>query len=403
MKNTSSRLPGMYFRLLAFIAAVCILIGFIFPWLFSAHSDAAIIVGFLILVFVPVGLAKMRGVIVEDIRAWKALLIKDRTLSSSTPDKRLPETHSSFSQIIVSVVLLIGILGGVAFLGFKKVEAGYVGVKVYLLGGDKGVDSEVLGVGRYWIGWNEELFLFPTFQQTAVWSREKGKDDSLTFQTREGLSVNGDVSISYTIDSEKVSLLFQRYRKGVDEITNTYLRNIVRDALVQAASTRDVESIYGEGKSDLIETVKQMVTEKMSPVGVIIDYVSFVGDLRLPKNVIASINAKIEATQKAQQRENELREAEAQAKKDVARAEGEARARLAEAEGEARARVVRAEAQAKATVIESEAQAKANTLLAKSLTPELVQYLGVQTWNGQLPQVSGGNTPIVSLPGLSSR
>lgn len=96
MKNTSSRLPGMYFRLLAFIAAACILIGFIFPWLFSAPSDVAIIVGSLILIFVPVGLVKMRGVIVEDIRAWKALLITDRIQSNTTPDKHHPETRSSY-------------------------------------------------------------------------------------------------------------------------------------------------------------------------------------------------------------------------------------------------------------------------------------------------------------------
>lgn len=290
-------------------------------------------------------------------------------------------TNKKFLPLLTLLFLLVPLSG------CSKVEAGYVGVKVYLLGGDKGVDSEVLGVGRYWIGWNEDLFLFPTFQQTATWTRDGEKDESLTFQTKEGLSVNADVGISYTIDPDKVSVLFQRYRKGVDEITSIYLRNVVRDALVQAASTRGVESIYGEGKSDLIETVKAVVSEKMDPVGIVIDFVSFIGDLRLPQNVIDSINAKIEATQKAQQRENELREAEAQARKEVALAEGEAQSRVARAEGEARA-----------TLVQAKAQAEANDMLARSLTAELVQYFGVQTWNGQLPTVTGPSLPLLNFP-----
>lgn len=264
--------------------------------------------------------------------------------------------------------------------GCSKVPAGHVGVKVYLLGGEKGVDNEVLGVGRYWIGWNEELFLFPTFQQTKAWTKNETKDSpedqSFVFQTKEGLSVGADVSISYTIRADKVATLFQRYRKGVDEITDVYLRNLVRDALVLASSTRTVEAIYGEGKSDLIEEVKRIVQQKIQPIGIDIDMISFIGDLRLPENVVESINAKIAATQKAQQRENELREAEAQANKRIAEARG-----IAES-----------------TKIQAQAQAEANKEIAKSLTPELVEYLKAQKWDGKLPQVSGNGGFLLSVP-----
>ena len=68
---------------------------------------------------------------------------------------------------LISLTLLL-IVCVFAIHSCAKVEAGYVGVRVNLLGGNKGVDSEVLGVGRYWIGWNQELYLFPTFQQTYI-------------------------------------------------------------------------------------------------------------------------------------------------------------------------------------------------------------------------------------------
>lgn len=297
---------------------------------------------------------------------------------------------STFAKMFSSSLIIISLIACCCFYGCSKVPAGNVGVKVYLLGGSKGVDNEVLGVGRYWIGWNEELYLFPTFQQNKSWTKDKTEgspsDQSFTFQTKEGLSVNTDIAISYTIQPEKVAILFQRYRKGVSEITDIYLRNLVRDALVQEASVRSVEAVYGEGKNDLIADVKKMVSEKMTPTGITIDMISFIGDMRLPANVIASINAKIEATQRAQQRENELREAKAQAEKQVAKAKGDAESEVKIAEG-----------QAAAIKINAEAQAEANMKLSKSLTPELVEYIKSQKWDGRLPQVTGSTGTLLNL------
>ena len=127
-------------------------------------------------------------------------------------------------------VLALGLAAG-ALAACSTVPAGHVGVKVYLLGGSKGVDSEELGVGRYWIGMNEELYLFPTFMQNYVWTKEETEgsptDESLSFQTADGMTANADIGISYSIDPTKVTAIFQKYRRGVDEITDTFLRNMV--------------------------------------------------------------------------------------------------------------------------------------------------------------------------------
>ena len=45
------------------------------------------------------------------------------------------------------------------FASCSRVPAGHKGIRVFLLGGDKGVDHEELGVGRYHIGINEELYI----------------------------------------------------------------------------------------------------------------------------------------------------------------------------------------------------------------------------------------------------
>lgn len=59
--------------------------------------------------------------------------------------------------------------------------------------------------------------------------------------------------------------------------------------------------------------------------------------------------------------------------------------------------VATAKAEAQKTIVQAQAQATANELLAKSLTPEYMQYQALQKWDGKLPQVTGGNTPFVNL------
>lgn len=253
-------------------------------------------------------------------------------------------------------------------LGCSKVPAGYVGVKVYLLGSAKGVETEELGVGRYWIGINEELHLFPTFKQNYVWTKDRNEgspnDESITFQTAEGLSVNGDVGITYAINAKKVNSIFQKYRKGIDEITDVFLRNRVRDAFNMVASKYRVETVYGKGKAALLEEVNVRIKEELKQEGILIEKIYLVGKLRLPKEVTEALNKKIEAIQRAEQREYELREAQAEAKKKITIAK---------------------------------AEAEEIRLKTRTLTSLLVKYEAIKKWNGELPKYTGNNIPIIDL------
>jgi regulator of protease activity HflC (stomatin/prohibitin superfamily) len=267
------------------------------------------------------------------------------------------------------VALAVLMLGTVA--ACSTVPAGHVGVKVFLLGGDKGVDSEELGVGRYWIGMNEELYIFPTFMQNYVWTKDPAEgssnDESISFQTADGMTANADVGISYSIDPSKVTQIFQTYRRGVDEITDTFLRNMVRDSLVKQASNKPIEYVYGAGKADLMASVQKDVSAQVGSLGIKIDKIYWIGEIRLPSTVIDSINAKNAATQMAQQRQNEVAQAKAEADKKIEDARGTAESILRVAD----------------------AQAKANKLLAQSLTPEFVQYQAITKWDGILPKFTG--------------
>lgn len=277
------------------------------------------------------------------------------------------------------------IIGAVLILllaACSKVPAGNVGIKALLLGGSKGVDTEELGPGRYWIGINEELYLFPTFTQNYTWTKAcidgDCENEELGFQTVEGLAVTADVGISYRIDPTKAALIFQKYRKGVEEITDLYLRNMVRDSLVKNASTMPVESVYGAGKTKLIEQVQADVDRQVAPLGIIVEKVYWVGELRLPAVVAASINAKIKATQMAQQRQNEVAQAKAEADKAIEQSRGTAESNLTIARAEAEAIRIKGEALAQ--------------------NPNVIQMTTIEKWDGVLPRITGGVVPFVNVP-----
>lgn len=276
------------------------------------------------------------------------------------------------------IAIMLGVLAMI-FMVFSctacsKVPAGNVGIKIYLLGKDKGVDLEVLPVGRYWIGMNEELYLFPIFQQNETWTRNGDEggpsDQSFTFQTVEGMTVNASLGLAYQLESTNVPLIFQRYRKGIDELSDIVIRNEVRDALNIIAAQFTVEQVYGKGKDELLMKVEKRVKERFAPEGIKILSMSYISALRLPKNVTDALNGKIEATQQAQRVENEVQKARAEAEIMIAKARGEQQSMI---------------------------------LKQQTITPMLldwervqVQREAIQKWNGVLPTTTfGKDVPLV--------
>lgn len=277
--------------------------------------------------------------------------------------------------------ILIGLIA-VLCVACTKVPAGNVGIMVDLYGSSKGVQPQELGPGRYWVGFNQELFIFPTFTQTYTWTKSmsegRPEDESITFNSVEGMQVNADVGITLHIDPDKTPLLFQKYRLGIDEIIFTYIHNMVRDSLNEEASKYAIEDIYGAKKADLIQAVQTSVAGQVSPIGLVVEKIYFVGRPRLPPQVDQAINAKIAATQMAEQRKNEVAQAQAEAQKEVATAQGQAQAMLVKAQAEAQALKLRGD--------------------ALRDNPGLVQLNAIDKWDGKLPNVNGGGAvPFIQV------
>ncbi len=285
--------------------------------------------------------------------------------------------------IVIAAFVVMVFAGGLLFAGCTVIPPGYVGIKVNMSGGNRGVEHYPILSGRqFYNPVNERIYEYPVFLQTIVWTKDlkegAAHDQSITFNSVEGAVVNVDVSLSYAFVTEKVPSIFVEFRRSPEEITDTYMRTKVRDAFSRVASTMPVVDIYGAKKQELLSRVKDDLGRELEAKGFKIDTISMVGNPRLDPNVIGSINQAIQAQQDAQRAQNK-----------VAQVEAEARQKVAEAEGEAK----------RITTI-ADAQAAANERLTKSLTPQLVQYEALQKWDGKMPQVTGsGGMPFIQLQG----
>lgn len=268
----------------------------------------------------------------------------------------------------------------------SNVEVGYAGVKVDKYGDDRGVNAEVLGPGRYFTGFNTTVYEYPTFTKTDKWTKSsnegKAADESISFQISGGILVNTDIGISYHVDKTDITKVFQKYRTDIDTVSDGPLRNMVRDELNRAGIKYDVESMQGEGKIKLMNEVMGDIQAKAKAIGVTVETISFINDMRYPAAITQAMNAKIQATQDAMRIENEVRQTKATSEKLIVQAD---------------AQVKVAEAEAKAMELRGKAmQQNINLLELKRLE---VQQEAVKKWDGKLPaqMIPGSAVPFVNL------
>jgi regulator of protease activity HflC (stomatin/prohibitin superfamily) len=139
----------------------------------------------------------------------------------------------------------------------------------------------------------------------------------------EGLIVGLDTSLLFQVQPEKAPALRKTVGWNyVDTLVIPYLRNAVRDVV----SGYPVRQIYSdEGRRNISGSIREFLRGNLGPRGVeVVDVL--LRDVKLPDRFKESIEAKLTAEQRVQQKQFELEQARKEAEIEVARAEGAARA-----------------------------------------------------------------------------
>jgi regulator of protease activity HflC (stomatin/prohibitin superfamily) len=288
-------------------------------------------------------------------------------------------------------VLLIVLIMAIFLLRVTRIEAGHVGVEINLAGKQRGASEIPVRTG--WVVYSPvstQIIEFPTYVQTVKWTKDVNEghplNEEMGFNSKEGMEIFVDVSMSYAIEAAKVPDFYVKYRvSDMDMFTHGILRDVVRNSLNEVASTYVVEDIYGEKKAEFLHKVQTQIELKMAPVGVGVQQFGFIGAPRVPAVIATAITAKAQAIQKAEQAHNELQTTQAEAAKKIAEAEGDAKSLVTRAQGEA----------------------DANRIRQSSLTPQLLELRRLENtralidkWDGRLPTVEAGQGSgmILQLP-----
>src|ERR1017187_2945810 len=155
---------------------------------------------------------------------------------------------ATLATFAVPLALLILFVAGCA----REIGPGRVGSKVDLAGMQRGVEDLPIRTG--WVFYNflsSTVVEYPTSIQTAKWTKDVNEgaaiNEEMSFNTKDGLTVYGDLSVSYHLDSGKVPAFYVKFRNdNIDQFTHGFLRNVARDAINRTGSQYTVQEIRSE-------------------------------------------------------------------------------------------------------------------------------------------------------------
>lgn len=287
--------------------------------------------------------------------------------------------------IAVGTVLAISVAG--FSMCSEIIPAGYVGIQYSMNGG---VKREVLSQGFHFISPMMKVTEYSVAVEQGYLSRDKMEgspgDDSFDIPTKDGKTINVDMEYSYHFDPNMASTIFSMFR-GQDgkTIEETFIRGKLKAWAGEVSSQFTVIDVFGDKRAELNQEMKRYMADRFAEYGIVIDSASFTR-IETDDETAAAIQKKVNAQQELELAKIEAETAQVQAEKDkeVALIDAQKKKEVAQLEADAE-------------LIKAQAEAQANRELAASLTPELLEQLKYEKWNGQLPtvQASGDSSLIV--------
>lgn len=222
-----------------------------------------------------------------------------------------------------------------------RIDAGYDGILIKQYGSEKGVQDVSLVTGRvFYNPWTEDVVQMPTFVQTVDYT-------AFTVNAKDGSSFTVDPTLSFGVLKGNAPKIFTKYRKDLEEVTNTTMFTYVKDAFriqMNKYTTDEIVSNREKFENDVQNTLKTVLEKD----GFYLEQLT--SGLEYPTTIVTAVNNKNKAVQEAMMVENQLKVAEAEAK---------------------------------ILIVQAEAEKKANELKQQALTPLLIQQQFIDKWDGK--------------------
>lgn len=225
----------------------------------------------------------------------------------------------------------------------KRVDAGHEGIKVNLYGSDKGIDDVTLVTGAVWYNpITEDVYEYPTYVQTIDY-------EPFSINAQDGSEFIVDPTVSLKVVDGQSPQIFKKYRKDLQEVVNTTLYNYVKDAFRIQLNTFTTDYIVSH-RDSIEKAIENYLTKSLEEENFQLEQLT--SGLKYPQSIVDAVTAKTAAIQEAQRAQNELE-------------------------------VIKAEAEK--LIVKAKAEKEANELRTQALTPQVLEQMWIEKWDGKLP------------------
>jgi len=269
------------------------------------------------------------------------------------------------AKIVAIVILALIVIGVVAAASVKIVDAGNRGVLLHW----NAVDTSIPPL-------DEGLHFVMPFADDVVniEVRTLKYEKATTSASKDLQTVATKVTVNYHPEKESVHFLYQNIGLGYE---GRVIQPAIEETVKQVTANYNAEELITK-RPQVKSDIQAEISARLSEFNLNTEVVS-ITDFEFSPLFSQSIEAKVEAEQKALKAENDLRRIEVEARQAEAISVGLAAANIAEANGEATAIKI------------------INDALAQN--PNYLEWLKTQAWDGKLPLVVGeGGTPFISIP-----
>ena len=260
----------------------------------------------------------------------------------------------------VVIFVLSLVVAAIQPFAIEKIDAGNKGLKINLVGNQRGVASYQYKTG--WVmynAWTEQVLEFPIYQQHIEY------DDQIVI-LKGGFSATIKPTFNYSLREDAIGDMFVNLRRPITDVEHGWLKNAIIGAVNDVSNTWEVDSIFNHRQS--FEAA--IVAECNLRLSKWFNVSQLRTNITPPEALQESIISKTKAIQQA----------EASRQQAIA----------AKADGERKVAVARADSAE--TIINAQAAALAIQLKQQKLTPIYIEYLKANAWDGKLPTTMAGGS-----------
>ena len=269
------------------------------------------------------------------------------------------------AKIIGVAIIALIVIAAIAAASVQIVDAGHRGVLLHWNAVD--ITSPPLDEGLHFvIPFQDQVVNMEVRTLLFVKGTASASKDLQTVTT--------EVTVNFAPDPNTINILYKEVGLNYQ---NRIIAPAVEEVVKQVTANYNAEELIT--KRPLVKSdIETEITKRLNVFNIQTQVIS-ITDFQFSDLFSRAIESKVEAEQKAQKAENDLKRIEVEARQAEAQAIGIANANIAQAEGEAEAiRVI-------------------NAALANN--PEYLEWLKTQAWDGRLPLVVGqGGTPFIQIP-----